>query len=116
MTLSIEEVARAFSGHEFAKTYPYLRDDIRWDVVGADIVLEKRQVVSSCEYLRKELDGVSVDTQRMRVVVGGSTVVVDAVTRYEGDDPATVSSCDIYEFDDDGLVTQITSYNVELSA
>ncbi len=52
---------------------------------------------------------------RFLVVADDQTAAVDAIGRYT--DPegeiSIVSSCDVYEFRDD-LVTQITSYTVEL--
>jgi ketosteroid isomerase-like protein len=48
---------------------------------------------------------------------GGRTAAVDVVARYVDADGSTsvVSSCDVYEFED-GQVTAITSYAVELDA
>ena len=34
MNSGIEEIARAFSGHQFEAAYPYLDDDVTWSLVG----------------------------------------------------------------------------------
>jgi hypothetical protein len=61
-------------------------------------------------------ENADVETTWLRFISAGTgeVVAVDAIARYTGPDAvSTVSSCDIYEFEDD-LITAITSYAVEL--
>lgn len=53
---------------------------------------------------------------RFLVIAGDEAVAVDVVARYTDADGSatTVASCDLYEFDE-GQVTTITSYTVEVS-
>ena len=55
MDRGIEEIAEAFSRHTFPEVYPYLVEEVRWDIVGDRQVVGREDVVStrerSAEYL-----------------------------------------------------------------
>ncbi len=109
-------IAEAFSGHRFAEAYGALADDVRWDLVGEDVLVGRQAVVDACEATLAELGKGSAEFRRFVVVADGDRVAVDTVTRYtdaEGQ-VGLVSSCDVYEFRDDVLVA-IRSYTVELA-
>lgn len=108
------DVARAFSGHRFEETFDHPAADVRWILVGQGLIEGVAAVVRACRDSTQEMVG--VQTSWLRFVTAGSsgTVAVDAVVRYEGPEGASVvSSCDVYEFDD-GKVTAITSYAVDV--
>ena len=69
----------------------------------------------ACERTAADLAAVTTEFQRFRTVVGEDSVVVDSLARYtEADgDVSIVASCDVYDFDD-GRITEIVSYTVEL--
>ena len=75
-------------------------------------------VVAACNASAVEIAQLaSTEFSRFVSVAGDRVAAVDAVGRYVSPDGSVsvVSSADIYEFDDDGLVTTITSYAVELN-
>jgi ketosteroid isomerase-like protein len=111
------EVAEAFSGHRFADAYPHLADDVRWVLVGAGQLRGREAVKQACEGTVSELAGATTEFVRFLTVEGDDAVAVDAIGRYTAADGTVslVSSCDLYEFRDDVVVT-ITSYTVELDA
>jgi len=109
-----EEIARAFSGHRFAEAYPYLAQDVQWEMVGGANAIGKKAVVDVCEGTRRELTDVTIRFTRFRAVVAGDAVVVDTIVEYTGPGEASsVASCDLFDFHD-GLVTTIRSFTVEL--
>ena len=110
-------VAEAFSGHRFAEAYDALAPDVTWVLVGEGTVLGRDAVVEACDGLASELEGTRVETLRSLTVVGDTAVAVDTVTAYTAGDGSrtVVSSCDVYELEDD-VVVRITSYDVELEA
>lgn len=122
MTLGIEEIARAISGHRFREATPYLTDDITWTVVGAETLIGKDAVVDACEASAAYLADVATKFRLFRVVVGIQsddgidTVVVDTLADYTdaAAEKTTVRSVDLYDFDE-GMLTAIVSYNVELA-
>jgi ketosteroid isomerase-like protein len=115
MDSTARRVAEAFSGHRFAEAYPALADDVRWDLVGEDVLVGRQAVLDACEATLAELRAGTAEFLRFVVVADGDRVAVDTVTRYtDGQGQVgVVSSCDVYEFRDDRLVA-IRSYGVEL--
>lgn len=118
MALTNRQIAEAFSGHQFDRTFDRLAEDIRWDLVGQQALVGKAAVVAALEESAAQLAGVTTTFDSVTVVGGGDDcVVVDAVGRYvDGDGvESVVSSCDIYDFTGD-LVTAIKTYAVELTS
>ncbi|MET0965981.1 MAG: nuclear transport factor 2 family protein [Nakamurella sp.] len=113
---SQEQIARAFSGHQFTQTYPNLAADIRWVLVGGPTIQGRDDVIAACAASAAEFAQGSTDFTRFFSVAGADAVAVDTVGRYVSEGgTSVVSSCDIYEFDGE-MITSITSYAVELPA
>ena len=115
MTMSPGEIATAFSGHRFGEVYPHLARDVRWILVGGPVLEGAPAVVDACEATLAGLSTVTTDVTRFLVIAGDHGVAVDVVADYTGPDGAAsrVASCDLYVFTD-GLISEITSYTVEL--
>lgn len=109
------ETAEAFSGHRFAEAYGQLAEDVRWVLVGADVLHGRAAVRDACEATAAELTQTTTELLRFLSVDGGNVVAVDVIGRYTAPDGTVslVSSCDLYEFTG-GQVATITSYTVEL--
>jgi SnoaL-like domain len=112
------EIAESFSRHDFARAYAHLSEDVRWEVVGDRRIEGRDDVVAACEASASYLDGVTTRFLSFRTMVGPDFVVTDSRAEYVDADGETsvVASCDIYRFTDDGLLTELTSYTVELGA
>lgn len=117
--MDVLQIAEAFSGHRFTETYDHLAADVRWVLPGHDPIEGKDAVVAACDASTVEMSQlVSAEFIRLVSVAGDRVAAVDAVGRYVSPDgsASVVSSADIYEFDDDGLVSIVTSYAVELDS
>ena len=116
MNLSIEAIARAFSGHDFEAAYPYLADDVSWRIVGGEQLTGKAAVVGACEQSAAYLAEAATEFRQFRTLVGESWVVIDSLADYTDTEhkTSTVASCDIYDFQD-GMLSEISSYNIELT-
>ena len=114
--LTTEKIARAFSSHRFELALPHLADDVIWSLVGAETLIGRKKVKKAIEKTAADLSAVTTEFQRFRTVVGEESVVVDSLARYTdaGGDVSIVASCDVYDFDGDGRITEIVSYTVEL--
>jgi SnoaL-like domain len=112
---TIQQIAEAFSRHQFTDSFAHLAADVRWVSVGESILEGRDAVIQACDQSSIDLAQVSTEFARFRSIVGTDAVAVDTVGRYTDSDQQTsvVSSCDIYEFEGDTL-TMITSYAVEL--
>jgi SnoaL-like domain len=114
MVLSARAVAEAFSGHRFEEAFAYLAEHVVWRMPGAESLAGRGAIIAACRSTAAALADTIVEVERFIVVDGGDVVAIDTVTRYgDAEDSSTVASCDIYEYHDD-LITQITSYTVEL--
>jgi ketosteroid isomerase-like protein len=116
MSLTIAEIAEAFSDHRFGEVVPYLSDDVRWTVIGDRLIAGKAEVIAACDESAAYLATATTEFSRFKVVVGEDAAVVDARATYTDAEKNTfaVASCDIYEFAD-GKLSAITSYNVEVT-
>lgn len=114
--LTTEKIARAFSSHRFELALPHLADDVIWTLVGGETLIGRKKVKKAIEKTAADLSAVTTEFQRFRTVVGEESVVVDSLARYTdaGGDVSIVASCDVYDFDGDGRITEIVSYTVEL--
>ena len=115
--MDARQVAEAFSAHRFTEVYDRLAPDVRWVLPGQRPIEGKDAVVAACDASAAEMAQLASTEFTRFVSVGDSRVAaVDAVGRYVGAGGAVsvVASADIYELDEDGLVTTITSYAVEL--
>ena len=110
------QVAEAFSRHDFAATYPYIADDVRWVNIGGEEFRGKDALVAACTDSAKYLADMTTEFTKFRVVDGGSCVVIDSAAAYTSPvgDRSLIASCDLYDFAD-GLLTAITSYTVEVN-
>jgi limonene-1,2-epoxide hydrolase len=117
MELTNEQIAEAFSHHDFEAAYPYLTDDLRWNMVGERLVEGKEIVIAVCRESAAYLMGVTTDFVKFRTVVTDDCVVIDSVAEYTDKENKTshVASCDIYDFTN-GKVSEITSYTVEVGS
>ena len=104
-------VAEAFSGHRFAEAYPFLAEDVAWNVMGGEDRRGREAVIAGCEATLAGLAGTTTEYTRFVAVGDAERAAVDTVARYTGPDGevTVVASCDVYEFRD-GLLTTITSY------
>jgi hypothetical protein len=119
MAVDTGQISEAFSGHRFADTYEHLAPDVRWVLLDHGAIEGKDAVVAACDSSAAEMAELpSVEFRRFDSVAGDRLAVIDAEACYESPDGSVsvVSSADLYEFDDRGLVTTITSYAVELDA
>ncbi|HEX6953876.1 MAG TPA: nuclear transport factor 2 family protein [Agromyces sp.] len=114
--LTSEKIARAFSSHRFELAVPHLADDVIWTLVGGDTLIGRKAVKKAIERTAAHLATVTTEFQRFRTVVGEESVVVDSLARYTdaAGDVTIVASCDLYDFDAEGRITEIVSYTVGL--
>lgn len=82
MNLTIQQIAEAFSKHEFILTYPHLSDTIRWNLVGNEQLAGKEAVIQACQESAAYLDTVTTNWLKFVVLPGNDFVVIDSVADY----------------------------------
>ena len=68
--MTIDAIAEAFSSHRFADAYPFLADDVQWELVGGPTLHGPDEVRAACEATLSELEGIETEFRRFRTIVG----------------------------------------------
>ena len=116
MSLNIDQIAEAFCSHRFVVTYPYMADEIKWNVVGVEELVGREAVIDKCDKSAKFLETVSTTITKLKVNRVEPFVVVEGAAQFQDQENQTssVASCDVFQFSDERLV-EITSYVIELN-
>jgi hypothetical protein len=115
MRLDIDQIAEAFCSYRFAETYPYLAEEIKWNMVGGEELMGREAVIARCAGSAKFLETVSATITKLKINRGETFVVVEGAAQFRDQEKQTSSaaSCDVFQFSD-GRLVEITSYVVEL--
>ena len=94
MQTTIKQIAEAFSRHSFEMTYPHLRDDIRWNLVGDTTLVGKESVMAACNQSATYLASISTTFRKFQVIAEGNCIVIDTISDYldENNETTTVYS------------------------
>ncbi len=116
MSLNIYQIAEAFSSHRFGVTYPYMADEIKWNIVGREELMGREAVIDGCAEAAKFLETVSTTFTKLKINRAETCVIVEGAAQFQDQENQTssVASCDVYQFSEERLV-EITSYVIELN-
>ena len=114
MSLSIEQIAEAFCSHRFVETYPYMADEIKWNIVGREELIGRVAVIDRCDKSAKFLETVSATITKLKITRAETFVVVEGAAQFQDQENQTssVASCDVFQFSD-GQLIEITSYVID---
>jgi hypothetical protein len=59
MSLNMDQIAAAFCSWRFDVTYPYMADEIIWNIVGKEALVGREAVIAECEKSAKFLETVT---------------------------------------------------------
>lgn len=105
-----KQIALAFSGGNFEFCYPYLADDITFNIVGNEAVSGKDAVIDFCNKTAQYFTRVTTKFELDNVIVDKNCVAINGTAEFYVDDRVNcVSSCDVYKFAH-GKLKEITSY------
>lgn len=116
MSLDIHEIAEAFCSHRFAVTYPYMADEIKWNIVGREELTGREAVIDRCAKSAKFLETVSTTSLKLKIIRAEACVIVEGAAQFQDQENQTssVASCDVFQFSRERLV-EITSYVIEMN-
>src|SRR5712692_3689409 len=83
MSLDIHQIAEAFSSHRFVVTYPYLADEIKWNIVGKEELMGREAVIDRCAEAAKFLETVSTTFTKLKINRAETFVVVEGVVQFQ---------------------------------
>lgn len=107
--------AEAFSMGRFEETYDRLSEEVVWTVVGENVFIGKNEVVNNCRNVSDYFRSVDTDFRILGTTYASGKVVVQGTAEFlrEGKRMAFVHACDVYEFNEQGKLSSITSYCIE---
>jgi uncharacterized cupin superfamily protein len=116
MSLNSDQIAEAFCSHRFAETYPYMAEEIKWNIIGREELVGREAVIHQCRESAKYLETVSATITKLKIIRAETCVIVEGAAQFQDQENQTssVASCDVFQFSD-GQLVEITSYNVELN-
>jgi hypothetical protein len=76
-----QQIAEAFSGHQFSDAYDHLAADIQWVLIGGATIQGRDQVIQTCEQTAAELTDTTTEFLRFLTIAGTGAVAVDTVAR-----------------------------------
>src|SRR5215510_7462814 len=115
MSLDIDKIAEAFCSYQFAVTYPYIADEIKWNMIGKEELMGRAAVIDQCDKSAKFLETVSATITKLKINRAETFVVVEGAAQFQDQDNQTssVASCDVFQFSE-GRLVEITSYVIEV--
>jgi hypothetical protein len=116
MSMNIEQIAKAFCSHRFVEIYPYMADEIKWNIVGREEHIGREAVIDKCAKGAKSLETVSTTYTKLKIYRAETCVVVEGAAQFQDQKNQTsgVASCDVFRFSD-GRLVEITSYVIEMN-
>ena len=116
MSLDIDQIAEAFCSYRFVATYPYMADEIKWNIVGREELMGREAVIDRCDKSAKFLETVSTTITKLKINRAESCVMVEGAAQFQAQEKqsSSVASCDVYQFSEERLV-EIRSYVIELN-
>ena len=114
MDLTQKEIAESFSRGDFERSYPYLSENIEWNVIKNFECKGKKEVIAQCEKTAKYFASITTYFNQLSVIENDKKVALTGTAEFSknGKRIEYISACDVYEFDDKKMLRKITSYCV----
>jgi ketosteroid isomerase-like protein len=109
------EIAQAFSNGEFELTYNFISDRAEWIVIEEDKFVGKQAIIDNCEQVGNYFKSVTTDFKTLNIIAEGNKVVINGTAEFRRENKRVsfVSACDVYEFDNNNKIINITSYCIQ---
>ena len=91
MSLDIDQIAEAFCSYRFDVTYPYMADEIKWNIVGREELMGREAVIYRCDKSAKFLETVSAIITKLKINRAETCVVVEGAAQFQDQDNQTSS-------------------------
>jgi ketosteroid isomerase-like protein len=112
MEHSKKEIAELFSKGKFKEIMGYLSDKIVWNIIGENIFKGKKAVTENCEQTAEYFKSVETDFKTEKIIESDNNVIVTGTAEFKQDGKRLnfISACDIYEFNEQNKINEISSY------
>lgn len=109
---SIKEIAVSFSNGNFELAFPYLSENITWNIIGENVLTGKTDVIANCQQTAAYFKSVQTNFITDHIIVADNKVVVSGTAEFikDGRRVNFFSACDVYEFNANHELEKISSY------
>src|SRR5688500_2187470 len=109
------QIAEAFSNGRFDLTYPFLADDIEWNIVEENKFSGKQAVIENCDRTASYFKSVTTNFETHNIIADEKKIVINGTAEFLRDNKRVsfVSACDVYEFNDKDELEKISSYCIQ---
>lgn len=106
------DIAKAFSNGEFHKCFEYLTDTTIWNTPGEQYLSGRHEIEPFCKQIRAYFDSVTTHFKPIQIIENDHCVAINGTAEFlrDGKRVSFISSCDVYEFDNQNTMVSITSY------
>jgi len=107
-----KQIAELFSAGQFELTYPYLSENISWNVYGEKILEGKKAVIEDCNRTAQYFGSVTTDFRTHHVIEEGNRVAINGWAEFirDGKTVAIIDAWDVYELVDSAMLQKVYSY------
>ena len=114
MSLTVEQIAEALCSHRFTEVFPYMADEIKWNMIGREELIGREAVIAHCNKGMKFLATVTSTITKLKTYRADPFVIVEGAAQFQDKENQTssVASCDVFQFSD-GQLIEITSYIID---
>lgn len=109
------EIAQTFSIGEFDLIVDFIAEDAEWEVVEENRFLGKKAILENCNQVAAYFKSVTTNFKTLNVISEDGKVVVNGTAEFirDGKQVSFISACDLYEFNGEGKIQNITSYCIQ---
>jgi hypothetical protein len=109
------KIAKAFSNGEFEKTNNFISETAVWTIVEEDSFIGKQAIIENCEQVSSYFKTVTTDFKTLNIIAEGNKVVINGTAEFLRDNQRVsfISACDVYEFNNNNQIQNITSYCIQ---
>lgn len=110
-----QQIAEAFSNGNFESAYPYLAENVLWVIVGENSFQGKKSVIENCEQTAAYFKSVQTDFKTNHLLQDNNKIAISGTAEFfkGGKSVAYVSAFDLYEFNTEEKLQNITSYCIQ---
>jgi len=109
---TIEQIAKEFSTGNFDSIFQYLSENVQWNIIGQRSFEGKIDVISNCKNTAEYFKSVQTNFIVEDILKHKNKVVVIGTAEFlrDGKRLDFVHATDIYEFNEDKMISKISSY------
>ena len=106
------DIATAFSNGLFDNAYNFIDQDASWTIVEENTFSGKNAIIENCKNVSRYFKSVVTEFRILNSITEDNKIAINGTAKFyrNGELVSSVSSCDVYIFNDKNKIQTITSY------